>query len=51
MSNERRRERTESSRSDESGKPPLTHVAGVPKGEELALRTKEPGREAGRKNY
>ncbi len=51
MSNERRRERTESSRSDESGKPPLTHVAGVPKGEELALKTKEPGRAAGRKNY
>jgi len=26
-------------------------VAGIPKGEEKALKTKEPGRKAGRKNY
>jgi len=45
------RKRTESDRSDGSELPPPTHVAGVPKGEELALKTKEPGREANRKNY
>ncbi len=43
--------RTESDRSDGSELPPPTHVAGVPKGEELSLKTKEPGREANRKNY
>ena len=51
MSNDPRRERTESSRSDQSNQPQPAHVAGIPKGEELALNSKEAGREEGRKNY
>ncbi len=43
--------RTESSRSAHNENPSPTHVAGIPKGEEKALKTKEPGRKAGRKNY
>ena len=51
MSNDPKRERTESERSDHSNQPPATHVAGIPKGEEQSLTSNEPGREKGRKHY
>ncbi len=51
MSNDPRRERTESSRSDDSNQTPVSHVSGIPKGEEQALKTKEAGRDLDRKNY
>jgi hypothetical protein len=51
MSNDPRSERPESSRSDTGKQPQPAHIPGTKKGEEQALTTKEPGREAGRKNY
>ncbi len=51
MSNDPRTERTESSRSDPAYKAVPNHVPGTNKGEELALKSKEVGRELGRKNY
>jgi len=51
MSNDPRRERTESSRSDQSNQPQPSHIPGTNKGEEQALNSKEAGREEGRKNY
>jgi hypothetical protein len=45
MSNE------EKDRSERTYQPEPTHVPGTNKGEEQALTSKEPGREAGRKNY
>jgi hypothetical protein len=51
MSNNPRLERTETDRSDSSDQPQPSHIPGTNKGEEQALTTKEPGREAGRKNY
>ncbi len=41
---------SESDRSD-SNQPQPSHVAGIPKGEEQAMNSKEPGREKDRKNY
>lgn len=51
MSNNPRRERIESDRSDSSDQPQPSHIPGTKKGEEQALTSKEAGREAGRKNY
>lgn len=51
MSNDPKRERTETSRSDDSGQPQPAHIPGTNKGEEQALTSTEPGRERGRKNY
>lgn len=51
MSNDPTRERTESSRSDDSNQPQPSHIPGTKKGEEQALTSKEAGRDANRKNY
>ncbi len=51
MSNDPKRERPESSRSDTSKQPQPSHIPGTNKGEEQALTIKESGRAAGRKNY
>lgn len=51
MSNDPRRERTESSRSDDSKQPQPSHIPGANKGEEQALKSREPGRDLNRKNY
>jgi hypothetical protein len=42
---------TETDRSERTHLPQPNHVPGTNKGEEQALNIKEPGREAGRKNY
>ncbi len=41
----------ERDRSERTHQAEPNHVAGTKKGEEQALSSKEPGREAGRKNY
>lgn len=51
MSNDPRKEETESSRSDPAYKVQPSHVPGTSKGEEQALSSTEEGRERGRKNY
>jgi hypothetical protein len=45
MSNYPRRERTESSRSDQSNQPQPSHIPGTNKGEEQALKLERAGRE------
>lgn len=51
MSNDPTSRRTEGERSDESDMPQPSHVPGIPKGEEESLKSSEPGRDRGRKNY
>jgi hypothetical protein len=51
MSNYPRRERTESSRSDQSNQPQPSHIPGTNKGEEQALKLERSRTRRGRKNY